>query len=296
MSGRRAKQRLKNGVYRAVGEAASALGAARESGRTLRVLMYHKVDGRPGNSLAVPPRLFAEQMEHLRARGYAVVSLDAVLSFYREGTALPPRAVLLTFDDGYRDNLEHALPTLRAYGFPAVLFVPAGFVGSSRPLPHDEPLAARGLANPTLDWDELGELERGGVRVESHGVSHRPLAQLDDAEAAREVEESKALLEERLGRPVRAFAYVKGGASHFGPRDVELVRRAGYELAFATRTGANGPGADPLRLRRYNVEPFPMRTFELLLAGACDLLAVKDTKAGARAKKALDTVFGTSTS
>lgn len=288
-----AKQRLKNAVYRGLGEAAGALAPRRESGRTLRVLMYHKIDGRPGNPPAVPPALFAEQMAFLREHRYAVVSLDAVVSHYREAAPLPPRAVLLTFDDGYRDNLEHALPVLREHGFPAVLFVPVGFVGSSRPLPHDERLAAAGVANPVLGWDELAELERGGVSVESHGVSHQVLAGLGDAEAAREIEESKAALEERLGRPVRAFAYVKGGAAHYGPRDVELVRRAGYELAFATRTGANGPGADPLRLRRYNVEPFPIRTFELLLDGACDLLAVKDTKGGTRVKRALDRLLGT---
>ena len=111
----------------------------------------------------------------------------------------------------------------------------------------------------------------------------------------REIAVSKLKLEERLGRPVRAYAYVKGSEAHFQPVHVSLLQQAGYEVAFTSVSGANGPGADPLRLRRYNVEPYSPRTFELVLAGACDLIAVKDTVTGTHARRLFNQALGTST-
>src|SRR4051812_39876654 len=98
--------------------------------------MYHKVNDVPGNPLSVPTSLFAEQMAALADLGYRVVALDEVLAHYREGRPLPPGAVLITFDDGYRDNLENAAPILAARGYPATIFVPIGYLDSERPLPH----------------------------------------------------------------------------------------------------------------------------------------------------------------
>lgn len=288
------KQSLKNGVYRAIGETATGLRAANGDGRTLRVLMYHKVNDVAGNRMSMPTGLFDEQMAQLREFGYTVVDLDAVLAYYGEGEPLPPGAVLITFDDGYRDNLEHAAPILRRHGYPAVQFVPLGYVGDPLPLPHEEPLASRGILNRTVDWEELAELERGGVRVESHGISHRPLADLELDEAAREIVISKLRLEERLGRPVRAFSYVKGSEAHYKPVHLSLVRQAGYDVAFTSISGANSPVSDPLQLHRYNVEPYSARTFELVLAGACDLIAIKDTVTGTHARRLFNVALGTS--
>ena len=177
------------------------------------------------------------------------------------------------------------MPVLQQYGYPAVVFVPVGYLDGTRPLPHDEHLASRGILNPTLQWEELAELEPAGVRVESHGIGHRPLADLEVDEAAREITLSKLRLEEALGRPVRAFAYVKGSEAHYRLVHLSLLKQAGYEVAFTSISGANGPQTDPLQLHRYNVEPYPARTFELVLAGACDLIAVKDTVAGTHARR-----------
>jgi peptidoglycan/xylan/chitin deacetylase (PgdA/CDA1 family) len=291
----RVKQLLKNSVYRTIGETAAAAGATANGDRTLRVLMYHKINDRPGNPLSLPTSLFDEQMDHLRDLGYTVVDLDAVLAHYTDGTPLPPGAVLLTFDDGYTDNLENAAPVLRKYGYPAVLFVPIGYLDDRRPLPHDEHLAAQGVLNRTLDWTELAELERDGVRIESHGISHRPLADLEVDESAREIVLSKLRLEERLGRPVRAFSYVKGSEAHYRPVHLSLLRQAGYDVAFTSVSGSNSAATDPLQLHRYNVEPYSPRTFELVLAGACDLIALKDTVTGTHARRIFNAALGTST-
>jgi len=291
----RAKQLLKNGVYRTIGEAVSGVGALDDDERTLRVLMYHKVNDLWPNPTTVPTAVFDEQMRLLRELGYTPVALDAVRDYYLHGTPLPPGAVLITFDDGYRDNLENALPILQRYGYPAVVFVPVGYLDDARPLPHEDPLRVLGVRNETVGWEHLAELERGGIRVESHGIAHRPLSELEPDEAVREIAISKLRLEERLGREVEAFAFVKGSLADYRPEHASLVQQAGYKLAFTSVSGANGPSTDRFRLRRYNVEPYSARTFELVLAGACDLIAVKDTVAGTHVRRAVNAALGTST-
>ena len=296
MRAERAKQLLKNGVYRAIGETTSTLALRNgDSERRLRVLMYHKVNDRPENPLSVPVGKFDEQMSQLRDLGYTVVGLDAVLDHYRRGAALPRRPVLITFDDGYRDNLEHAAPVLERHGYSGVVFVPIGYLDGTRPLPHEERLATRGVINATVDWGELGELEAGGIRIESHGIGHRPVSELEPGEALREIALSKLRLEEQLGREVEAFAFVKGSHADYRPEHASLVQQAGYTLAFTSVSGANGAASDRYRLRRYNVEPYPARTFELVLEGACDLIAVKDTVLGTHARRALNSALGTAT-
>lgn len=263
------------------------------------VLMYHKIGDPPAGSqlgkLWVSTAAFRRQMAYLKKHGWTPVTFWDVVRHIDEGAPVPEKPVLITFDDGYRDNLANAVPILQRYGYPAVLFVPIGYLGGRRPLPHDEHLAVRGIVNPTLDWSELAELERAGVRIESHGIGHRPLADLEVDEAAREITLSKLRLEEALGRPVRAFAYVKGSEAHYRLVHLSLLRQAGYDIAFTSISGANGPGTDPLQLHRYNVEPYPTRTFELVLSGACDLIAVKDTIAGTHARRLFNAVLGTST-
>jgi peptidoglycan/xylan/chitin deacetylase (PgdA/CDA1 family) len=288
------KQLLKNSVYRAIGETANGIGAVNGDGRSLRVLMYHKVNDLPNNRMSMPIDRFDDQMRQLRTLGYIVVDLDAVIAHYVDGAPLPTGAVLITFDDGYRDNLLNAAPVLQEHGYAAVQFVPIAYVGDSAPLPHEKHLRALGVLNPTVDWDEIRELERYRVRVESHGISHKPLAELEIDEAAREIAISKIRLEERLGRPVRAFSYVKGSEADYKPVHPSLVRQAGYDIAFTAVSGANGPNSDPLQLRRYNVEPYSARTFELVLAGACDLIAVKDTVTGTHARRLFNAALGTS--
>jgi peptidoglycan/xylan/chitin deacetylase (PgdA/CDA1 family) len=290
----RAKQFLKNGVYRAIGETVAGAGSLDgHAERTLRVLMYHKINDAQPNPTTVPTGVFAEQMTLLDDLGYIPVSLARVRDHYLRGTPLPPGAVLITFDDGYRDNLENALPILQRHGYPAVIFVPIGFLDGDRPLPHEESLRTLGVRNATVGWEELADLEAGGIRVESHGIGHRPVSELELAEAAREIALSKLRLEDRLGREVEAYAFVKGSLADYRPEHVSLVQQAGYKLGFTSVSGANGPASDRFRLRRYNVEPYPPRTFELVLAGACDLISVKDTVPGTYARRAFNKVLGT---
>ena len=288
------KQLVKNSVYRSLGE--TSLRARRNARATtsLRVLMYHKINDTRHNPVTVPTAVFEEQMGALASLDYTVVSLEDVIAHYSSAVPLPPRAVLITFDDGYDDNLRSALPVLERHGYPATLFVPIAYVGEPTPLPHERHLLAEGISNPVLDWDGVLELERRGVRIESHGISHRPLAEIDVGDAAREILVSKRRLEDVLGRRVRAFAYVKGSEAHFKPVHSNLLLQAGYDLGFSAVSGSNSAATDPFRLKRYNVEPYSIRTFELVLAGACDLVGIKDTVTGTRVRRIFNSAFGTS--
>jgi peptidoglycan/xylan/chitin deacetylase (PgdA/CDA1 family) len=290
-----AKQVVKNAVYRTIGETSSALAFERDGERTLRVLMYHKVNDIPDNPTTVPIALFDEQLAQLKGLGYNLVGLDAVLDHYLDRAPLPPKAVLVTFDDGYRDIHENALPVLQKHDASAVIFVPVAYMGDNTPLPHETHLLDRGVRNPTLDWGLVRELDAAGVRVESHGISHRPLAEISLDEAVREIAVSKLKLEEQLGRPVRSFAYVKGSEAHFRPVHESFLRQSGYDVAFTSISRGNDATTNPLRLGRYNVEPYSARTFELVLAGACDLIAVKDTVAGTHARRFFNQALGTAT-
>ena len=170
------KQLLKNSVYRAIGETANGLGAVNGDGRSLRVLMYHKVNDLANNRMSMPVSRFDEQMAELKELGYTVVDLDAVLGHYVDGQPLPDGAVLITFDDGYRDNLLNAAPVLARHGYPAVQFVPLAYVGDARPLPHEKYLSAHGVHNPDR---RLGGDPRARAARRAHRVAR------DQPQAAR---------------------------------------------------------------------------------------------------------------
>ena len=295
MTAQQAKQVVKNALYRTIGETSTALRLRPDETKTLSILMYHKVNDLPDNPTTVPVGIFDEQLARLAELGYNVVDLDAVLDHYTVGKVLPEKAVLITFDDGYRDTLENALPVLQEHGYPAVVFIPVAYMEDETPLPHEARLVERGVRNRTLDWGLMRELDSSGVRVESHGIAHRPLAEVMLDEAVREIAVSKLKLEEKLGRPVRAYAYVKGSEAHFHPVHESILKQAGYEIAFTSISRANGSNTNPFRLGRYNVEPYPARTFELVLSGACDLISLKDTVAGTHARRLFNQALGTAT-
>ena len=192
------------------------------------MLMYHKVNDLPGNPLTMPVSIFDEQMDQLRELDYTVVDLDAVLDHYVDGKPLPERAVLITFDDGYHDNLDNAAGVLRKYGYPAVLFVPIGYLDDRHPLPHEEHLAAQGILNRTIEWDELAELEQRG---DPHRVA-RHLASPARRSRGRRGRARDRALEAPAGgaaRPAGARVLVRqrlGGALQARPPLASCARRA----------------------------------------------------------------------
>jgi peptidoglycan/xylan/chitin deacetylase (PgdA/CDA1 family) len=187
----------------------------------------------------------------LRENGWHVISLEDFLGSLTAPHSLPPRSVLLTFDDGYQSMRRIALPWLVEFRYPAVVFVPTNFIGGHNWFDTDnEP------EEVICDWDDLRELERNGVSVQSHGVSHRAFSELDLAEQKEELIRSKAVLEEGLSKSVNVFAYPYGDEGLDADIQRILLGQAGYISACLYGGGPiRLPIADPYRLSRVAMGP-----------------------------------------
>jgi len=200
-------------------------GRAPEPG--LRVLMYHRVGDHPARD-TVSPEALDRQLSWLADQGHAFVSLSQLLAHRATGATLPPRPVLLTFDDGTADQLEALLPILRRRGAPAALFAVASFMG--RELPYG------GSRQRFLSAAELRELAAAGVELGIHTVSHRSLASLAPDEVEAECAGALAAFA-AAGVPVLpALAYPFGAYPRVPDAAREAffaaLRRAGVKLAF----------------------------------------------------------------
>jgi peptidoglycan/xylan/chitin deacetylase (PgdA/CDA1 family) len=188
-------------------------------------------------------RRFAGQMSYLARFGYSVLAMDAVLACLRGQRPIPPRAVALTFDDGYESFYEHAFPVLQQHGFPAIVYLIAGMLGQPARW-----FAADGRATPPLmSVVRVRELRRAGIDFGSHSVSHAKLADQSTQRIREEVSRSKAELENVLGEPVKHFCYPYG--SH-DLRAIDAVAQAGYQSAVTCVRAPATPTDDPLALPR----------------------------------------------
>lgn len=179
-------------------------------------------------------------MEWVREQ-FNVVSLRS-LTEDRDSSVSKPRLVI-TFDDGYRDNYTNALPVLDRLGLVATFFVTTGTVGGELKT-HSGPL-------PTMTRDQLIDLADRGHEVGSHGGTHRSLIDLPEGDIHREVSESRERLESWLGETVTSFSYPNGDVDE---RVLEATRRAGYERAVSTREAlVSTPVQNPFLLPRRNV-------------------------------------------
>lgn len=206
-------------------------------------LMYHSIS--PGSGTAVWPwavsvSRFCEQLDRLAALGYTTLTLQELLA---RGPACG-RAVAITFDDGYADNLVAANELVKR-NMRASWYVVTGSVGRD-PRWQDDGRPKGAL----LTARDLRDLQAAGMEIGSHGCSHLHLPQLDDATLATELRDSRAMLEDLLGAPVGGFAYPYGDRD---PRCGEAVRAAGYRYALTTDTGWALLDADPYQVRRLTI-------------------------------------------
>jgi peptidoglycan/xylan/chitin deacetylase (PgdA/CDA1 family) len=212
----------------------------------VRFLFYHRVSP-DVDELAVSPQRFAKQMAMLADHGFGVLDVvDATRRLFTAGRS-PQRLVALSFDDGYRDVADYALPVLERHGFRATVFVATGLIDGTAPLTWYD-----GSAPPLLTWDEIRSLDRSGtLRFEAHSLTHRNLVALDATEARAEIGGSKHVLEAHLQRPVHAFCYPGGLLTD---RDRALARAAGYELAVSCEPGRNDAASDRFSLCRLQID------------------------------------------
>ena len=226
--------------------------------KAVPILTYHSLDD-SGAVTSVAPRDFREQMRILAERGFTGISLSMLLDSWESGAQLPSHPVVLTFDDGYANVLEHAAPLLNDLGFRATLFVITGRCGQS----NDWPDQLSGTPRlPLLSWSALAEMAGIGFEIGAHGVTHRPLIRISRAEATREIEESKSAIEDQFGRPVQTFAYPYG----LSDRATRQVVRQHFRAACGTRLDKAKPTHDRYQLPRLDVyyfrSPAVFRTFE----------------------------------
>ena len=195
----------------------------------MSVLCYHSVACGWNDPVSVEAVDFEDQCRILRLRRQ-VVPLAAVRDRLASGHGLPRGTTVLTFDDGFADYAQHAVPTMARFGLPAVMYVVAGAVtGEGVPVNWITGLDPA-QAPPLLTADEVRELHDRGWEIGSHSMAHRDLPTLTERECLIDLRESRELLADLIGAPVTTLAYPFGRHAAHVRRAAE---RAGYELAFA---------------------------------------------------------------
>lgn len=216
------------------------------------ILMFHSISVAPRRartpSLHVSPRRFRSYLGHISRLGFRGVSMgEAMRRLADAGTKRPEKVVCVTFDDGFADNAEQALPILREYGFTATCYVTSGLLGSFNAW-DSELLRVR---TRMMSRAQVREWHDAGMEVGAHTQTHCDLTSCADAnERQEEIEGSKAELEDVIGSEVSHFSYPFG---RHDARAVAAVRAAGFASAVTTREGRARGTDDPFTLPRLYV-------------------------------------------
>lgn len=213
------------------------------------ILMYHQIGqpaprGTPYRGLTVHPAGFRRQMAWMRRLGYRGLSMRELMP-YLQG-ARQGKVFGITFDDGYVNVLDNALPVLREMGFSSTNYFVARRFGGSNEWDH-----ANGVPpSPLMTREQARAWVAGGQEAGSHSLDHPDLPELGAAEAFEQIHRSRQELQEALDTEVTAFCYPYG---HETPALRDMVRQAGYLSATTTGGGLAGPSDDPYGLPRVTV-------------------------------------------
>jgi peptidoglycan/xylan/chitin deacetylase (PgdA/CDA1 family) len=275
MSGAKARQRLK----RAGAVASRALLSNRRGRRRVVGLCYHSIH--PSVSFAsASPELFERQLDWLVST-CDVIPLRETLAAAADADRDRP-AVTISFDDGYADNHEFALPLLQKYDVPATVFVTAG-LSHGDPAVHARFQALREVPAEeirALDWTQMREMRSAGVEIGAHTYSHPNLMRLPREEVARELRVSKEILEDGLGGPVDTLAYPFGKPGRqFDQTTVAVARETGYTHAAAVLFRSARPHDSPLALPRFFATRDTVQDLEAKVRGDWDYLGVWQERA-----------------
>ena len=196
------------------------------------ILMYHRIGDVPEDKNAVSPERFELQLQYLEDHGFRSLGLTEWYEMVQRGEKVPEKSVILTFDDGYLDNWELAMPLLLRYEMKATVFMVASLIGKT----NEWEVNAFRQGVPMMGAEHLREWRRAGLEVGSHGVNHQRVVGLSGEELQRELTGSKKMLEEVAEGPVGFFCYPHGD---FDQPSAEAVRQAGYLGAVAIYKGAS---------------------------------------------------------
>lgn len=209
------------------------LGAFYLTSSGVPILAYHSVRN-TADTYSIPEAEFENQLRYLAANGYTVISLNEMLEGFAGKAVLPERPVVLTFDDGYRDNYTTAFPILQKYKMKATVFIITGSVGEAG----------------YLRWEQLKAMQQQGIEIGSHTLNHLPLRELDFTAKVSEVTESKKILDKNLDIKVSFLAYPFGSYDRYMP---EIMKQAGYLGACTGKSGTNYANTKYYNLYRINI-------------------------------------------
>ena len=214
------------------------------------VLLYHRVSDEFRDGVTVGIEQFDAQMEYIASR-YPLISIDDVVKGKVPATGNGKPWIAVTFDDGYLDNYENAVPILLRHRVPTAFFVSTGMMGTDRGFRHD--LDKLGHALPNMNWEQLREMQALGFTIGSHTVTHLNCASADPTDLRRELIESKQALERELGLDEVMFAYPFGGRSDMTSQALDAVKEIGYTACLSAYGGVNRGAIDPFNVLRMGV-------------------------------------------
>ena len=207
---------------------------------TVPILLYHNI-GYGQGSFFVSPENFAKQMQYIKKNGYEVITLNELVESIKNKKHLEKNKVVITFDDGYRDNFYSAYPVLKRLGFCATIFIITDFIGSK----------FSGEGKEFMNWDEVLAMSKNKIAFGGHTKTHFNFGFLMDEKAVQEeISGAKKAIEEKIGLPVDYFCYPSGA---FNNRAKELVAQAGYQGACTTNRGFAKFNHDVYELKRIKV-------------------------------------------
>jgi len=200
-----------------------------------------------------------------------VVSGNDLIDYLYSEKCLPKRSVLISFDDGYRDNFTNAYPILKKLNISAIVFLSAKYINTEKILPHDKDDNPE--YNRLLTWSQVKEMSCNDISFGSHALEHVNLAKCSLEKIENEIKESKKLIEDNVDLEVKTISYPFGLFNDFDERTINVTKEAGYILGFTAIYGTNNIRTDHYRLYRIGIEASDtLFTFRAKLNGALDIL------------------------
>ena len=215
---------------------------SKKEGNQVIILMYHSVSNSK-TFFSVSPQVFEKQINYLVSNKYNIVSLDKLVGYFNN-QSIPPRTVLITFDDGYEDNYSNVFPIFKKYKVSATIFISTSMVGT-------EVQAKNGEKFRILDFSQIKEMKKSGlIEFGAHGHNHQKLTSLSESEIEQELLNSKKILEEKLECEIKYFAYPSGKFNDF----VKAKAQKYFQLALTVLSGGISPQDDLFALKRNSID------------------------------------------
>ena len=219
-------------------------------GVRLPILMYHKVRPSAPDELTVPLDVFKQHLDVIARRGYHTISFSDLLDHEQQGTPLPAKPILLTFDDAYADFSTHPLTWLKEHGFGATIFLPVGHVGGEN--------AWDGGGEPIMNWDDVRGVAEHDIEIGLHSWSHVDYRNLDPEEIEADLQRCMDTLDAEAVPYTRVLAYPYGGLPKESTRRTLLgATLQKLRITYGVRIGSRVerlPIRNRLALRRVPME------------------------------------------